>query len=765
MVERSFDSLAGARAVSGGSYIGSSPPRAEDHGLVRGAHRYVADLKVDGCIEACFVRSYEAHGELRSVDVTGARGVDGVVAAYAAEDLPDLPDVPIGGGRAVGEGMDRPSLARTRVRFAGEPVAVVVARNRYAAEDGAGLVIADIDSLDAVLDPTAAASPDAPRLFDGRGNVAQTLEYGAPVDAAFADAPVVVEATVRNERLVPTSIEARALLVRPEQDGRLTMWVSHQAPQRLHRELSDALGVAREALRVIVPKVGGAFGAKSQTYPEYVVVAHLARLLQRPVRWIEDRQEALQGATHGRGQNQRLRLAADETGRIVALEALIDADVGAYPHTGALVPTMTGWVLSGPYRIPHLYARVCSVATNATPTAAYRGAGRPEAAYALERLVDTLARRLDMDPVEVRLANFIAPEDFPYRSPSGALYDSGDHARALQMATGLAGYDELRAEQRRRRAAGEGRLLGIGVASYVERSGGQSGTSEFGAIEIEPDGTIVAKSGSTPQGQGHETAFAQVVATVFDCDLERVRVVQGDTDAVPVGVGTFGSRSMQVGGSSLYGAAGEVLQAARRRALRQLEVADEDLTYAGGRFTVVGTDRSVDLAALLSEGPLEASVELAPPQAFPFGSYIAVVEIDRDTGEVEVTKLIAVDDCGVVINPRIVEGQVIGSITQGLGQALYEQVSYDEAGQPLFGSLMDYSLPTLSEVPEIVLGESVTPNPNVPLGTKGAGETGCIGTPPAVVNAIIDALGGRDEGLDMPVTPEKVWRALHARAQ
>lgn len=741
------------------SYIGASPKRAEDDGLVRGAHRYVADVEVDGCLEVSFVRSYEAHGELRSVDVSGALGVPGVVGAYSASDLPDLPDTPSRGGGSPPE-MAWPSLARSRVRYVGEPLAVIVALDRYVAEDGAELVVPEVVPLEVLLDPVAAADPDAVRLHAGTSNVASVREYGAPVDDAMAGAAVVVEATIRNERLAPTSIEARAILVEPGDTGRLSVCVSHQAPQRLRGDLAAAFGVAPDAVRVVVPKVGGAFGAKSQTYPEYIVVAHLARALGRPVRWIEDRREALQGATHGRGQSQSLRLGADAAGRMLALEALIDADIGAYPHTGAFVPSMTGWVLSGPYRIPNLYARARSVATNATPTASYRGAGRPEAAFALERLVDKLARRLDLDPVELRLDNFIRPEDFPYRSPTGALYDSGDHGAALRRAVEMAGYDDALSEQGRRREGDGGKLLGVGVASYVERSGGQPGTSEFGSVEITADGAIVARSGATPQGQGHETAFAQVVASVFDVDLGRVRVLQGDTDEVPVGTGTFASRSMQVGGTSLHQASVDVLDEARRRAGDRLEVAYEDLTYGDGRFTVAGTDQRVDLAALVTDGPLRASVEAAPPQAFPFGSYVAIVEVDRATGVIEVIKLVAVDDCGVVVNPKIVEGQVLGSIVQGLGQALYEKLDYDESGQPLFSSLMDYSLPTASEVPDIVIGEIVTPNPNVALGTKGAGECGCIGAPPAVVNAIVDALGGHHDDLDMPVTPEKVWRVM-----
>jgi len=742
-----------------GGHIGASPARAEDEGLVRGAHAYVGDLRVDACLEACFVRSYAAHGEVRSIELSEARAAPRVVGAFGAGDLAGLPDTPFG-GRGGPDEMARPALARGRVRFVGEALAVVVAEDRYAAEDGAELVVAEIDALEAVLDPVVGAEPDAPRLFEGVGNVAEVREYGSPVEEIIAAAPVVVETSIRNERLAPTSIEARAILVRPEDDDRLTVWASHQAPQRLRRELALAFALEPDAVRVVVPKVGGAFGAKSQTYPEYVVVAHLARVLRRPVRWVEDRREAFHGATHGRGQSQRLRLAADADGRIVALEALIDADVGAYPHTGSFVPSMTGWVLSGPYRIPHLYARVRCVVTNATPTSSYRGAGRPEAAFALERLVDKLARRLGADPVELRLVNFIRPGDFPYRSPTHAVYDSGDHASALRTSLALVGYDAARAEQRRRRADDNPKLLGIGIASYVERSGGQTGTSEFGAIEIARDGTIEARSGSTPQGQGHATVFAQVVASTFDVPLEQVRVVQGDTDEVPDGTGTFASRSMQVGGSALHQASLSVLREARHRAAHELEVDEDDLVYGRGRFVVAGTERALDLARLAAGAPLEDSLELAPPQAFPFGSHVAVVEVDRATGDIEVLRIAATDDCGVVVHPRIVEGQAVGSIVQGLGQALYEKVSYDASGQPLFASLMDYSLPTAAEVPEILLGHSVTPNPNLPLGTKGAGESGCIGSPPAIVNAIVDALDGFDEGIDMPVSSEKVWRAL-----
>jgi len=743
------------------NYVGQSPPRREDPGLVAGAHSYVADLIVQGCLDAVFVRSFEAHGVLNGVDLTAAKGTAGVVGAYSSDQLLDLPDTPWPSNASLPPEMSWPALARERVRYAGQPLAVVLASDRYVAEDGAELVLADIDPLDAVVDP-GRASTDEVQLFEGHSNVVSVREFGSPVDEIINAAPVVVETAIRNERLCPTSIETRGILVVPDGDS-ITVHVSHQAPQRLRAALAAAFDMDAGRIRVIVPQVGGAFGAKSQTFPEYVVVAHLARKLGRPVRWIEDRREAFSGATHGRGQTQRLRLAADDDGNLLALEAEIDADIGAYPHTGELIGANTGWILSGPYTIPRVHVRVRAVVTNTTPAAAYRGAGRPEATYVLERALDRLAYRLGADPAELRLRNFIDKSAFPYESATGALYDSGDHEAALRLALERARYQEVRAEQRRRRTAGHNRLLGIGMGSYIERSGGQEGSTEFGSVSIDADGTVAARSGATPQGQGHATAFAQVVASALDVDMNLVRVIQGDTDEVPVGVGTFGSRSMQVGGSSLHQAAHEVLERAREQASANLEVSEADLRYADGRFTVAGTNRSITLGELASEGSLEAQAEFGSRQAFPFGTYVAIVEIDSETGDISLQKLVAVDDCGTVINPKLVEGQVVGSIMQGIGQALYEEVVYDEYGQPLMSSLMDYSLPTVAELPELVLDHTVTPNPNVPLGNKGAGEAGCIGTPPAIVNAIVDALEGRDEGIDLPVTPEKVWRVLGAR--
>jgi len=745
--------------------IGEPLPRFEDAPLLSGSAPYVGDIRVQGCLDAVFVRSPFAHGIIRSVDAEEARRLPGVVGAFAASDLPDLPPTPAPPIPGLPDEMSRPALATDRVRFAGEAVAVIVAEDRAAAEDAAETVVIDMDPLPVVLDPTVAAADDSVRLFEGVGNVALESTVGEIVAGDLAAAAVVVDLTVRNGRIAPASMEPRAVLALPEEDGSLTVWCSHQAPHRLRDALARAFGLDARKVRVIVPKVGGAFGAKSQTYPEYVVVAHLARMLGRPARWIEERRESFIAGAHGRGQNQRLRLGADAQGTLLALEVEIDADLGAYPHIGALVPTFTAWVLSGPYRIPRIGIRVRGVVTNAPPTAPYRGAGRPEAAFLLERAMDELALRLRIDPADLRLRNFIPPEDFPYQSPTGARYDSGRYADALREALRLADYAAVRREQAHRRAQGDPALLGVGIASFVERTGGALRSTEYGSVEIGADGTIVARSGSSSHGQGHETSFAQVVASVLDVEPSAVRVVQGDTAEVREGTGTFASRSMQMGGGALHVAATRVLEEARLRAAEILEVASEDLAYASGAFAVVGSpSSSVSLASIVERtGPLDAEELFEAPQAFPFGSYVAVVEVDPETGEVRLRRVVAVDDSGVIVNPMIVHGQTVGSVAQGVGQALFEEMAFDEIGQPLAASFMDYLVPSATEVPEVVLGATITPNPNSPLGAKGAGEEGCIGTPPAVVNAVLDALAGYDTTeLEMPVTPEKVWRVLHA---
>ena len=747
------------------SYIGRSEPRREDMQLVTGASSYVADLAVPGCLEAFFVRSYAAHGRLLGVDAARAQSITGTVGVFAATDLPELPPVPMPTRGAVPATMERPSLARDKVRFVGEPVAVVLAATRAIAEDSGELAVVEIEPLEAVTDPSLAAEPASIALFDGVGNVAAIKEIGEQLDSTIAAAPIVVEGRFRNGRIAAASIEARAILVEPQGSG-LKVWCSHQAPHRFRAQLASALQLSDGDVRVIAPHVGGAFGAKSQTYPEYITVAHLALKTGRPVRWIEGRSEAFTGWAHGRGQNQKMRLAADEGGRLLALEAMIDADIGAYPHTGGFIPAMTGWVISGPYRIPHIHSMIRSVVTNRAPTASYRGAGRPEAAYALERMMDKLAKRLGLDPVEIRLRNFISPDEFPYSSPTGATYDSGNYRSALDTALGLAGYKDVRASQARGRVSQGPPLIGVGIATWVERSGGQSGSDEFGAVEVMADGSVVARSGTSSQGQGHATVLAQIVASALDVELERVTVVQGDTGKVAEGTGTFGSRSVQVGGSALHRAATDVVEEARGRAAAALEVAEADLKYEAGEFTVVGTTRKLTLSDIAATEVLASNTKMSLPQAFPFGAYVAIVEVDSETGRVVVTKLVAVDDCGVVVNPKLARGQISGSVAQGIGQALYEGIVYDEAGQLLTASLMNYSVPTAAEIPSLEYGESITRNPNSLLGAKGIGESGCIGMPPAILNAIHDALDLPEVvEIEMPATPERVWRALRHREE
>jgi carbon-monoxide dehydrogenase large subunit len=524
--------------------------------------------------------------------------------------------------------------------------------------------------------------------------------------------------------------------------------------------MAAALGLEESAVRVIVPDVGGAFGGKSQLYPEYVVVAHLARLLGRPVRWVEDRREALTAASTSRGQNQRVRIAADAEGRILAVEADLDVAVGAYPHIGEGIGINTAMMITGAYAIPLASVRLRTVTTNNAPTTAYRGAGRPEAAFAIERTVDLLARSLGTDPAELRRRNFV--REFPYETAMGWTYDSGDYQGALDRALELAEVERWRAEQGARRLLPGSRPLGIGISCYVERSGGEAGSTEFGTVEALADGTFAALSGSVSSGQAHETTFSRVVADALGVDPGLVRVVQGDTAAVGSGEGTYGSRSLQVGGSVLHRAAGALVEEARRRAAERWQVPADDVAYDGGVLRA-GRDE-LTLAALAQERPLLSKGEFRSPQSFPFGCYVAVVEIDPELGSVVVLRLVGVDDVGVVFNPPVVEGQVRGSIVQGLGQVLYEEVVHDGEGVPVAETLLDYLLPTASELPlEVILDATVTPNPNNPLGTKGAGEVGCIGVPPAVVNAVSDALRLEDETLlRMPLTPETMWRALRA---
>ncbi|MEO3858767.1 xanthine dehydrogenase family protein molybdopterin-binding subunit [Acrocarpospora sp. B8E8] len=741
--------------------------RREDERLLTGGGRYVADLVVPGCLDAVFVRSRLAHGVLSAVDCSAARRVMGVVGAWSAADFPSGPHVPYtsSAGLSAEEavaGREWPALVKERVRYPGEAVAVVVGEDRYRAEDGAAEVAFQVDPLPAVVTPRAAAD-DSVRLFDGLSNVAFQGAAGEPIEeSVWRRAAVVVEAEYRQQLLMPTPMECRTILAMPGGD-RLTVWSGHQAPHRLRGQLAALLGWPVDRIRVVAPDTGGAFGSKSAIFPEYVVVVLLAVILGRPVRWIEDRMESMLTATRGRGQDQRVRLAADADGQLLAYELTIDADVGAYPHLGVSLPMQTARMATGPYRTPRVYATVRSVLTNTMVTYPYRGAGRPEATIALERSMDALARRLRIDPAELRRRNFLPPESFPYRTPTGRVYDSGDYAAALDLALETLDYAGWRAEQARRRGDPSALPLGIGLSCYVERSGGEpGGLHEFAGVEAREDGTVIARCGSASSGQGHETTFSALVAKELGVDQVRVQLVEGDTDELPDGVGSFASRSAQVAGAALRQACELFVQEARARAAGLWGLPVAEVAWSGGAVSPARGGAAMDLGELVkATGPLRVEDRFESDMGFPFGAHAAVAEVDPELGTVHVLRLVAVDDCGIVLNPMIVKGQAFGSAVQGLGQALYEGIPFDDDGVPrLANGLLDYLVPTAAEIPPITVKDTCTPSPGTPLGAKGAGESGCIGTPAAIVNAVADALRLADPGvLRMPLTPDVVWRA------
>ncbi|MDX3074106.1 xanthine dehydrogenase family protein molybdopterin-binding subunit [Streptomyces sp. NPDC088354] len=761
--------------------------RREDERLLTGKGRYVADIDVPGCLDAVFVRSKVGHGLLRAVDCSAAREVPGVVGAWSAADLADLPacvhtaadlqDLPpvphtvlakLSSDEAVA-GREWPALVKHRVRYAGEAVAVVLGEDRYRAEDGAAEVTFQVDPLPAVVTPSEAAT-DATRLFEGLSNIALRGETGSPVeDEVWREAAAVVEGRYRQNLLMPTPMECRTILVVPEGD-RLTIWSGHQMPHRLRRETAALLGWSQEQIRVVVPDTGGAFGGKSASFPEFVVAVFLAVELQRPVRWIEDRLESMTAATRGRGQDQRARLAADAEGRLLAYELHIDADVGAYPHLGVGLPMQTAWMATGAYTTPRVHSTVRSVLTNTMLTYPYRGAGRPEAVMALERCMDMMARRLGLDPAELRRRNFIPPESFPYTTPTGRTYDSGEYARALDLALETVGYDAWRAEQARRRTDPAAKPLGIGLSCYVERSGGEpGGLHEFGSIEVAADGTITARCGAASSGQSHETVFPALVAKTLGVDEQRVRLIEGDTGEQPQGLGSFASRTAQVAGAMLQHAAELVITEARQRAAELWNLPLEQVEWADGAVHAAHDGAAaMDVSELVkATGPMRVEDRFETGMAFPFGAHVAVAEVDPELGTVELLKVVTVDDCGVQLNPDIVRAQAFGSALQGIGQALYEAIPYDDAGTPMLDNgLLDYLLPTYTEVPPIEVKDTCTPSPNSPLGAKGAGESGCIGLPAAIVNAVVDALRPADPDLlQMPLTPDVIWRAARAPKQ
>jgi carbon-monoxide dehydrogenase large subunit len=756
----------------GTSILGSRVLRTEDPQLVTGEANYAEDVPVEGALHAVFVRSWSAHATFETVHTDDAASMPGVVGVFTAQDFEELPAMWLSG--AISEEIGRPVMARGVVRFVGEPVAVIVAETRGQAMDAAENVFVDYEPLPPIVDPAHANDPGAPILFPGaESNTVFTFDMGHGDDSILRDADVVVRERVVAQILAPVPMEANSITVVPDGEG-LTVHASSQVGHVLRDSIAEGLKLPRESVRVLSRWVGGGFGAKIDPTPEYVVVAALAHRLQRPVRWIETRSENLTSMTHGRARVGDIELGAKRDGTMTGMRVHLLADYGAYPGLDALDALLTFQMASGAYAIPRVGYLVTGVVTTTTPKAAYRGAGRPEATQFLEVAVDHLAAELGMDPAELRRKNFVAPGAFPYMTPTGAEYDSGDYGRALDRALELAGYGEVRAEQARRRAAGDGSLLGIGICSYVEVTA-VGPVSEFGGVEVEPDGTVLVRAGTGPTGQGHETAFAQLAASLLDVPMESVRVVVGDTGDVRRGEGTYGSRSLQLGGSAVHKAGITVVEKARALAAHLLEAAAEDMVVQDGRVGVAGApDRSMTWAELattaadparLPEGMepgLAADGTFAQPaQTYPFGTHVSVVEVDPDTGAVTIVRHVAVDDCGRILNPMLVDGQVHGGLAQGIAQALFESFEFDEGGNPLTANLTVYEMPGPPDLPSYVVDHTQTDTPLNPLGAKGIGESATIGSTPAVQNAVLDAL--RPLGvhhLDLPLTPEKVWRAI-----
>ncbi len=743
--------------------------RREDPPLVTGAALYCDDLVAPGALHAVFVRAPLAHGRILDIDPAPAAAMPGVAGVFTAADL-DLPPLPAGGAPAA---MARPVLATGSVRFLGEAVAVVVAATRAQAVDAAEAVEVDYEPLEVVTDPRRALAADAPRLFEGGGNLAKERRWPEP-SRALEGAEVVVRGRFVNQRVAAAPIEPNAAVAVPEpgRDG-LTLYAPSQAPFWTRDTVAEVLGMDQERVRVVVPAVGGAFGARIHTYPEQVAVAALAWRLGRPVRYVESRSETMLAMTHGRAQVQEVELAATRDGRITGLRARLLADGGAYPADATPMLSSTRYMASGVYRIAKVEVAWECVATNTTPVAAYRGAGRPEATAMIERAVDLLAARLGIDPAELRRRNLIPARAFPYTTATRARYDSGDYQGALDRVLAAAGYEELRGEQAARRQRGDVRQLGIGLSVYVEVTGFGS---EFGEVVVEPDGRITARTGVSPHGQGHETAFAQLVAATLGVGADQVGVVHSDTFAVPRGEGTMGSRSLQVGGSAVAGAATQVLEKARALAAHLLEAPAEDVAvFPGEGLGVAGAPSTAlawaELAAAAADpdrrppgmdAGLAAAVDFEMEHStFPFGAHLAVCEVDTETGLVRLLRHVAVDDSGRIHNRMLAEGQVHGGIAQGIAQALFEEVGYDENGNCLHGNLASYTMPAAADLPAFETQRTETPTPLNPLGAKGIGESGTIGSTPAVQNAVVDALAHLGvTHLDMPLTPERVWRAL-----
>ncbi len=760
--------------------IGERVRRREDPRLVTGKAHYTADIPLRNALHLGVVRSPYPHAEILAVETAEACRAPGVAAIFTAADvLPTLKrPFPVAKAPDAGAFLDlhipaRWPLAEKRVLAVGDPVAAVVAETPAQAADAAALVTVDYRDLPGAGDGRTARAAGAallhPKAPENRAFVWELHPEEAP---ERDEGPVQIELDFRIQRLIPSAMEPRAVSARVDGD-RITVWTSTQSAHRVRQSVARILGVSEERIRVVAPEVGGGFGAKANLYPEEILVPWLALQLGRPVRWAATRTEDFQTTTHGRNLFVHLGLSAEKGGKVRQADLEVLYDCGAYySRPGPTTPSLTGSMIVGPYTIPSARARAEGAFTNTAPNEPYRGSGRPEATYLIERAMDVLAGRLGLDPAEIRRRNLIPREKFPYRTATGLTYDSGDYERALDLAIEKGDYAGLRAEQARRRSGEGGKPFGVGLACYVEICG--FGPWEAGGVTVEADASVTVRSGTSPHGQGHETAWAQIAAEQLGVPLDSVRVLHGDTDECPRGIGTFGSRSAPVGGSAVFENAGTVREQAKELAARLLEAAPEDIRFDAGRFFVAGsTGRAVgwnEIAAFAyrpdtpegAAAALSADIDFRPPgETFPFGTHLCAVEIEPDTGEITIIRYLSVDDCGRVINPLLAEGQVHGGLAQGIAQALYEEARYDEGGNLLTGSLLEYAVPRADMLPHWELHRTVTPTSVNPLGVKGIGEAATIGSTPAVANAVLDALRPFGvEHLDTPLTPEKVWRAM-----
>ena len=778
-------------------HVGSRRLRKEDPALLTGEAKFIDDLALPGAIWVGVVRSTEAHANIVGIDGSAALEIDGVNEVLSGDDL-----APLWGEGAlpcawpVTPDMKNPAhlpVARGTAKYVGDAVAVVLADSRYAAADGAAAVIVDYETLPAVVEIEDAVADGAPLVHaDLESNECYTWglwgDNAAAVDAAFAEAAHVVSERYLQQRLIPAPMEPRGCAAVPSPaGGELTLYSSTQIPHILKVMTAVVLGIGENKLRVVAPSVGGGFGCKLNVYAEEILCSALAMQRGAPVRWTEGRTEGATSTIQGRGQVQHIELAADADGKVQAVRVKLLADMGAYLQLVTPgVPLLGGFLYHGCYDIGLYLFECTSVFTNRTPTDAYRGAGRPEATYAIERAMDSMAVAVGVSPEEIRARNFIQSDAFPYESAAGLVFDSGDYQAVLDKAIALAGLSGRRAEQEQRQAGGSSKRIGIGFSSYVEMCGLApsrvlasldygAGGWEAATVRISPTCKVQVVTGSTPHGQGHETCWSMIVADKLGVDPDDVEVLHSDTAVSPTGLDTYGSRSLAVGGTAVYMATEKVIDKARAIAAHQLEASEDDLEFSGGTFRVRGTpEAEVPLAGIAfaaftahdlpdgMEPNLEAHVTYDPPNfTFPNGTHIAVVEVDTDTGNVDLIDYVAVDDCGVQINPLIVEGQVHGGILQGAAQALYEDAVYNSDGQLVSANLADYLVPSAAEAPRYRLDSHTSPSPTNPMGVKGVGEAGTIAAAPAVINAVVDAL--RDLGVTdvpMPASPQTVWRAI-----